>query len=115
MKVDQKYVFIETGSNIDIYNNVNITEIAVDLFDFETDSFIKQVNYPERPFLSGQNNIKNGYLYIFGSDVEGFAEIRKYKINPAVYGKWDFIEPQRPRDPKIMPNAECRMANGWFA
>jgi len=87
IKVDQKYVFIETGSNIDIYNNRNITEIAVDLFDFEADTFIKQVNYPERPFFSRRNGTKNGYLYVFGSDVEGFAEIRKYKIDPAVYGK----------------------------
>jgi len=54
----------------------------VDIFDMNAKKFIKRVYFP-----NVLNYVSNGYEYTWGKDKDGYPEIRKYKINPAVYGK----------------------------
>ena len=88
MKIDGHYVFIEQYTSL--YSNIkeNKWAMAIDIFDLETGKFIKQVIFPI--YLLGKT-IKNGYLYgtFQERDESGeldFPELRKYKINPVVYG-----------------------------
>ncbi|KPK92273.1 hypothetical protein AMJ80_06705 [bacterium SM23_31] len=84
MKIDGQYVFIELYTSP--YRNEK--KYVIDIFDLESGKFIKQVIFPI--YLLGKT-IKNGYLYgtFQERDESGeldFPEIRKYKINPVVYG-----------------------------
>jgi len=66
------YFYIRKGTEVSI----------VDVFDLKKGKYIKTVIFPE-VFAY----IKNGYAYSRAYDKDGFREIRKYKINPSVYGK----------------------------
>lgn len=58
-------------------------EIFMDIFDADTGKYIKSAYFPFMPTV-----IKNGYAYQLKRTTETeFAEIRKYKIDTAVYGK----------------------------
>ena len=53
----------------------------VDVFDLEAEKFIGSFFSP-----TIFETIKNRFAYITAFNEEGFMEIRKYKINPVVYG-----------------------------
>lgn len=76
IKVDQNYVFVFT------YLKNDSDETYTDIFDVDAGIYIMSAYFPFVP-----NVIKNGYAYRLTRDEEGFAEVRKYKVNPAVYGK----------------------------
>ena len=76
IKVDQNYVFVFT------YLKNDSDETYTDVFDIDSGIYVKSAYFPFVP-----NVIKNGYAYRLAYDKDGFAEIRKYKVNPAVYGK----------------------------
>jgi len=56
-------------------------QIPYDVLDLESGEFVASVDF------SNFRLIKNGYLYQIGPDEEGFAVIKRYKIDPAVYGR----------------------------
>jgi len=56
-------------------------EVYVDVFNLKEEKFVGSFTFP-----TYFNAIKNGYAYQRAEDQNGFLEIRKYKINPMVYG-----------------------------
>jgi len=73
--VDRHYAFV--------YNSHFVSDrgYSADVFDLNEGKFIKQVIFPTKLLT-----IKNGYAYDLALDKNGFYEIRKYKLNPIVYG-----------------------------
>ena len=54
----------------------------VDVIDMNTLHYIKTVTFPKI-----YRSIRNGYVYLFDTDKDGFPVVNKYKIDPSVYGK----------------------------
>lgn len=88
IKIDGYYAFIYvyrelTGEESEKIDNGENIDRLVDVFDLKRGIFLKQVVFPG--FFGA---IKNGFAYESAIDKDGFAEIRKYKINQSVYEKW---------------------------
>jgi len=82
MTIDGHYAFVFLYKYKDANKKeTNNNERFVDIFDLNNEKFIGSYIFPSR-----FNTIKYGYAYDGNRDQEGFAEIRKYKINPIVYG-----------------------------
>ena len=82
MKVDGNFVFISVISNVKReMKEWSDSEEPVDVFDSLTEKFTGRFKFPLR-----LSTIKDGYVYDVDYDKDGFLEIRKYKINPIVYG-----------------------------
>jgi len=77
--IDNNFVFIELG-HFDEKQN-----ILTDIYDLDTDTFVGSLYLPME--ISTANCINNGYSYDIGLDEEGFYVVKKYKLQPAVYGK----------------------------
>ena len=76
MKVDGNYAFMFT------YVKNDDNAILTDVLDLEAGKYVTSVYFQFIPAV-----IKSGYAYYITTDEKGFAEIMKYKINPAVYEK----------------------------
>ena len=59
-------------------------EYLTDVIDAETGEKIQSVYFYISPL---PHAIKNGYAYMIGLNDDGFFVIKKYRIDPAVYGK----------------------------
>ncbi|MFC1476896.1 hypothetical protein ACFL6L_00340 [candidate division KSB1 bacterium] len=87
LMIDRTHVFLFEYDNI-TKNEESMDEIPesdeiyVDVFDVDTEKFIRSVQFPFRP-----NIIRNGYAYLVSEDNEEFPVIAKYRISPEVYGK----------------------------
>ena len=82
LTIDGHYAFVFLYKYKDANKKeTNNNERFVDIFDLNNEKFIGSYIFPSR-----FNTIKYGYAYDGNRDQEGFAEIRKYKINPIVYG-----------------------------
>ncbi|KPK95770.1 hypothetical protein AMJ80_03670 [bacterium SM23_31] len=83
LKLDGNYAFVfpYTESNFkgDYYSELN--QVA-DVFDLDKGEFIHRVTMPFLPY-----EIKNGCAYQRSSDENDVPIIRKYTIDPSVYGK----------------------------
>ncbi|KPK89290.1 hypothetical protein AMJ80_09990 [bacterium SM23_31] len=76
LRIDRDYAFLFLNDGKDR------KEKLADVIDLDT---MKHVTLAEFPFIPA--SIKNVYVYEIAQDEEGFSEIRKYRIDPAVYGK----------------------------
>ncbi|KPK92248.1 hypothetical protein AMJ80_06760, partial [bacterium SM23_31] len=77
VKIDGNYAFMFT------YTQNDKEEILTDVFDLKAGKYITSVYFPFVPIV-----IRDGYAYYLQwSGGYTFAEVRKYKIDPAVYGK----------------------------
>jgi len=77
LMTDRNYIFAFT------FEKNKEEEIFADVFNADTGKYIKSAYFPFIP-----NTIKNGYAYNLKKTTETeFAEIKKYRIDPAVYGK----------------------------
>ncbi|MFC1553940.1 6-bladed beta-propeller [candidate division KSB1 bacterium] len=73
---DRNYIFVFTPGK-------NETEkILVDVFDSESLSYLRSVDFPFIPM-----DIQNEYVFNIQKNSEGFFEVFKYRIDPAVYAK----------------------------
>ena len=83
LKLDGNYAFVfpytESNFKSDYFSELNQ---AADVFDLEKGEFIHRVTLPFLPY-----EIKNGCAYQRSSDENDVQIIRKYTIDPAVYGK----------------------------
>lgn len=75
---DRNFAFVYTTIMREIGER---REFLVDVFDIDNEKYIISAYMP---FYSA---IKDGYVYDIGSNEEGFAEIQKHKLDPALYGK----------------------------
>ena len=87
--VDGDYVFIYLFKKEDLTDKsdkeklkAKNTPYTVDVLDTKTGKFLSSVQLPVK-FKA----IKNGYAYDIELNIMGYYEIRKYCLNPAVYGK----------------------------
>ena len=83
LKIDRNYAFVFPFHEKDRKGEFEtLTERQVDIFDLGAGEYLKTVNFPFVPAV-----IRNGYAYQRSLNEAGFPVIRKYKIDPAVYGK----------------------------
>jgi len=74
---DRNFIFAFT------YEKNESEEIFTDIFNADTEKYLSSAYFPFIPSV-----IKNGYAYhLKRVTATEFAEIKKYKIDPAVYGK----------------------------
>ncbi|MFC1513658.1 hypothetical protein ACFL5P_01485, partial [candidate division KSB1 bacterium] len=79
---DILYVYLYEGYYRNKFDNSKEKIFPTDIFDLNQQKYIKSVIFPEYIFP------RNGkYHYDIGTDKEGFPVIKKYRIDPAVYGK----------------------------
>ena len=75
---DRNFAFVFTSDFRDIDGR---REFPVDIFNVDTGKYIRSA------YMGGFFTIRDGYAYTVGLNEEGFEEIQKLKIDPAVYGK----------------------------
>ena len=73
---DAEFIFVST------YHRNNNGDILTDVFSAESYSHVSSAYFSIAPTF-----IKNGYAYRIAKNSEGFYEVVKYKIDPAVYVK----------------------------
>ncbi|KPK90111.1 hypothetical protein AMJ80_08860 [bacterium SM23_31] len=81
---DDNYVFVFT------YQKNDKGEFLCDIIDTTTERYLRSVYFPQwvaRFSYLDQITIKVGYVYRMKAPRDEFAEVHKYKIDPAVYGK----------------------------
>lgn len=81
IRVDRNYAFVFTVDRTETTRK-KIENIITSVIDLNIGECTAEVKLPFIPKV-----IMNGYAYWIGRDEEGFYEVRKYKIDPAVYGK----------------------------
>jgi len=79
VEFDRNYIFIYLKNEDEKGNKL------IEVYDADADMFVS--SFYCTPDFYESNLIKNGYLYNFDFDKEGFTVVKKYKIQPSVYGK----------------------------
>lgn len=84
IKTDDNIIFVFT------YKTKNENECLADIFEARSAQHIKSLYLPlwfTHSHYSEKSIIKYGYIYRITASEGEFAKIRRYKLNPAVYGK----------------------------
>jgi len=82
IKVEGRYAFLFPNMLSESVQRDPL-RVPAEVFDLETCQYVTTIEFPFYPYV-----IRNGYAYQLKMTTQTeFAEIRKYKIDPAVYGK----------------------------